>query len=132
MEADQPPTAVEIEGAIRRLRQQRARAASPNEQRYRALLRDSLDLEIARLERQRARALMSEDQQRGALMRKYLTGKHARAIRSALRRVVGARDAHLFFGPMVVERAALTPRSDGPALYTGEEVARARRDSPIG
>jgi hypothetical protein len=103
MEGQEPLTVGQLDAAIRRLKQQRARAASSSEQRYRALLRESLDLEIASLERQRARVLLSEDQQRGALMRKYLAGPHARAIRGALRHVVAAREAHLFLGPMPSE-----------------------------
>lgn len=113
MEATQPLTSAQIALAIRQLRKQRARDAMASDHRYRALVRESLELEIARLERQREQALTWEDQQRGALLRKYLTGRHARIIRSVLRRVVGARDAHLFFGPLEAPAPArVAPRPD--------------------
>ena len=96
MESERPPTTAEIEAEIRRLEERRARAVPPEEQRYRALVRESLNLEIARLERQKAHSEVLEDQRRGALMRKYLRGRNAKAIRAVLQRVVGVRDAHLF------------------------------------
>jgi hypothetical protein len=96
MEATQPQTSAQIEAEIRRLKQQTMRVMSPEQQRYRALLCESVQLEIARLERQRAHALRLEDQRRGALLRKYLQGRHGRAIRALLRRVVGVRDRFLF------------------------------------
>jgi len=96
MESTQPQSSAQLEAEIRRLKQQTMRAVSPEQQRYRALLCESMQLEIARLERDRAQALRLEDQRRGALLRKYLKGPHGRAIRALLRRVVGARDRVLF------------------------------------
>ncbi len=96
MESTQPQTSAQIEAEIRRLKQQTMRAVSPQQQRYRALLCESVQLEIARLERQRAHALRLEDQHRGALLRKYLKSRHGPAIRAMLRRIVGVRDRFLF------------------------------------
>jgi hypothetical protein len=96
MESTQPQTSAQIEAEIRRLKQQSMRSVSPEQQRYRALLYESVQLEIARLERHRAQALRLEDQRRGALLRKYLKGRHGRTIRALLRRVVGVRDRFLF------------------------------------
>jgi len=96
MESTQPQTSAQIEAEIRRLKQQTTRPMSPEQQRYRALLCESMQLEIARLERHRANTLRLEDQRRGALLRMYLKGQHGRAIRALLRRVVGVRDRFLF------------------------------------
>jgi hypothetical protein len=96
MESTQPQSSAQIEAEIRRLKQQKMRAVSPEQQRYRALLCESMQLEIARLERHRAHALRLEDQRRGALLRAYLKGPYGRALRALLRRVVGARDRSLF------------------------------------
>jgi hypothetical protein len=91
-----PRSSAQIEAEIGRLKRQTTRVVSPEHQRYRALFRESLLMEIARLEREKAHALRLEDQRRGALLRRYLAGRHAPAIRAVLRRIVDARDRHLF------------------------------------
>ncbi len=55
-----------------------------------------IDAAIRQLEEERQRAILVEDQRRGELLRGYLVGKHGDAIRTALGRVVGPRDAYLF------------------------------------
>ena len=52
--------------------------------------------EIRRLEEEKQRAIAAEDQRRGELLRGYLDGKNGDAIRAALGRVIGPRDAYLF------------------------------------
>lgn len=89
-------TSAQIDAEIRRLRRQTVRTVPPQHQQYRALLCESLSLEIARLEREKAQALRLEDQRRGAVLRRHLEGRHAKALRAVLRRVVEARDRYLF------------------------------------
>src|SRR5215217_6828714 len=60
-----PRTSAQIEAEIGRLKRQTTRVVSPEHQRYRALLRESLLMEIARLEREKEHALRLEDQRRG-------------------------------------------------------------------
>ena len=55
-----------------------------------------LDAEIARLKQERNRAVQAEDQRRGAIIRTLLSGPAGDSLRSALKPLVGARDAFLF------------------------------------
>ena len=55
-----------------------------------------IEAEIRRLQEEKQRAVVVEDQRRGELLREYLDGRNGDAIRTAVGRVVGARDAYLF------------------------------------